>query len=102
MQLPESWTAALFKKFKTIYRERWTGKFENETEINEYRQEWGEALAGLNSEQMRIGLYRSRAEYKWPPNISEFIELAKSQDKNWQHKGAAYRIVVFNKPKTIN
>ncbi len=68
-----------------------------------HRQEWGEALAELTGDEIKLGLYRCRKEKTWPPSIAEFIELAKPRNpEDWRHKGAAYRYFKRGLPKPRN
>ena len=52
--------------------------------------EWAEGLADLTGQQISQGIDLCRKEKSWPPSIAEFRVLAEG-NKDWQHKGSAYK-----------
>ena len=75
-------------------------KFATTEEYNETMAEWGIALADLSPEQIKRGIDLSIDTLSWPPEIAEFITLAKRRN-DWQHRGAAYRKFVKALPKPL-
>ena len=101
-QLPEHWQTALFEKFKKTYRNKFTSKFADTVEYEETMREWGVALADLTPAQIKLGIELSIKTLAWPPEISEFIELAKSGGRDWRQGGMAYKTFRKALPKPIN
>jgi len=97
--LPEHWKTALFERFKATYRNKFTSKFANTEEYNETMQEWGYALVDLSPEQLKRGIELSIKTMAWPPDIAEFIALAKGGGIDWRQQGAAYKPYVKALPK---
>lgn len=65
-------------------------KFATTEQYNETMAEWGVALVGLSSEQIKRGIDLSISTLSWPPEIAEFIALAKGAG-DWRHRGAGYK-----------
>ena len=61
----------IFKKFQSIYLNKWTSALNGIEEIA--MNEWGQALAGLMPEHIERGL--SNLPISWPPTVFEFKEL---------------------------
>lgn len=77
-------------------------KFDTVDEYNETMQEWGIALFGLTAAQLKRGIDESIATLSWPPEIAEFIALAKNASKGWQHRGQAYKLHQRALPKPVD
>ena len=101
-QLPKHWQMALFEKFKKSYRSKFMSKFADAREYNETMEEWGFALVDLTPEQIKNGIELSIKTLSWPPEISEFIELAKSGGRDWRNSGIAYKAFRKALPKPID
>ncbi len=81
---------ALFDKFERIYLHKFTDQFKTEKQYLNAMDEWAEGLFDLSGQQISLGIDRCRKEKSWPPSIAEFRALAE-EDKDWQHKGSAYK-----------
>lgn len=101
-QLPKLWQTALFEKFKKTYRNKFMSKFANAAEYQETMEEWGVALVDLSPDQIKRGIELSIKTLAWPPEIAEFIDLAKSKNNNWHHSGGAYKPFQKALPKPRN
>jgi hypothetical protein len=91
--LSEKWTAALFAKFRAIYGNKWTDQFSSERELSMAKEEWSQALAELQPNQLKNGISWCRVNLDWPPSISQFYKAAKGTAEGWQHKTAAYKVL---------
>ena len=100
-QLPMKWQQALFERFKSVYRNKFMSKFASAAEYNETMREWGIALADLTPDQLKCGIEQSIKTLAWPPEIAEFIALAKGVG-GWEHKGGAYKLHQRALPKPID
>ena len=96
------WQQALFERFKAAYRNKFMSKFASAKEYNETMLEWGVALSDLTNEQLGRGIDLSIKTLAWPPEIAEFIALAKESGKGWQHAGQAYKLHQRALPKPVN
>ena len=101
-QLPRLWQTALFEKFKKTYRNKFMSKFADAKEYQETMEEWGFALVDLSPKQIKRGLDLSIKTLVWPPEISEFIDLAKSKNGDWRQAGNAYKQFQRALPKPRN
>jgi len=76
-------------------------KFASADEYNETMREWGVALADLTPTELKRGIELSIKTLAWPPEIAEFIELAKSSG-GWEHRTGAYKSFRRALPKPVN
>lgn len=75
-------------------------KFADTEEYNETMEEWGFALVDLTPRQVDRGIEISIKTLVWPPEIAEFIALAKGDDH--RQVGLAYKPFAKALPKPIN
>jgi len=68
---------------------RWTSAIDGIEEVAV--REWGKRLEGLTGEQIRHGL--DAWEGEWPPTADEFRQCCLGATADWEHKGAAYRLI---------
>lgn len=90
-----NWVKALFKRFESIYLQKWTDQFAGQTEneiakaLRGAQEEWALGLAGLTGEQLGVGLAYCREALAWPPSIAEFRRACLG-GRDDLHRGAAY------------
>ena len=92
--LPESWTAALFKKFSLAYGNLWNSQFGTQEMTDAAMKEWGQYLGELKPEQIKRGLANLP---DFPPSLPAFKNLCLVADS--LHNSAAYRMFGKALPK---
>ena len=79
--MPKPWATALHKKFSLLYLQKFTSCFQDQEAVNDWCEVWGEALGGLEGEQIKAGLDYARDHHQWPPTCAEFKAACKSRPK---------------------
>ena len=66
----------LFASMYLKYQQRWSSQFTDEALQQAAQVEWGNQLAGLTVDQIRMALERSVRKYPdWPPLVGQFLKL---------------------------
>lgn len=80
-RLPQSWLAALQQRLTTRYGSRFSAALSSPQTTREWREDWGDVLAGLSGEDIAGGLRAlteraaravERGAEDWPPTAAEF------------------------------
>lgn len=74
----------LYQRFQGIYMQKWASQFTSDAMLANWRETWGEGLAGLTADQVRRGL-NGCANLDWPPSLPEFRRLCVGeQQRNYE------------------
>lgn len=71
------WVAALFKRFESIWGDKWLNRVGNLEMLRVVTEDWSQALDGFTGDEIKRGIDTCRAKHTWPPSIAEFIEAAR-------------------------
>lgn len=77
MPLDPSWIDALFSRFEAMYGQQFVDKWKN-MDIAMVKQEWANALHGMNGETIKLALQACRENNIFPPSLPEFYQLCKA------------------------
>lgn len=76
--LPEAWVAKLQSRMMAIYGHKFSSLFQSEHAMDEWRDTWARALAGVTGEQIAAGLEKlATSTDEWPPTSGEFRAMCK-------------------------
>jgi hypothetical protein len=67
----------LFKRFFYIWDRKWAEKLDGMEEGK--KQEWSDAISGMTRKQLDAAIIEARNQFKWPPEISEFLPLCRGE-----------------------
>ena len=68
-------------RFQAIWGYKWTNSLSNNEAIAIAQAEWGQALSHLSGEEIKKGIEHCRANFKYPPSITEFLEHSQDSQK---------------------
>lgn len=77
MPLDPSWIDALFARFEAMYGQQFVDKWKN-VDIAMVKQEWADALHGMDREIIKAALQACRENNTFPPSSPEFYQLCRS------------------------
>jgi hypothetical protein len=63
----------LFKRFFYIWDRKWAEKLDGMEQGK--KDEWKSSISGLTRKQLDAGINEARNQFKWPPEIAEFLPL---------------------------
>ena len=79
-----------------IWPQSWGNIISNVSNLELFKNEWQEALAGMTAQQIKTGIEYSRTRHKWPPTIAEFIEAC-HEGANLEQRAFHHRLKEGNK-----
>lgn len=87
--LDDKTLARLFVVLDAHYPRRFSSQFPTDESERAAKRIWGEALAGLDLEEIKTGLETMRQHYRsYPPTIGEFLELCRPPGRLKKYKEA--------------
>jgi len=94
-----NWVKALFKRFESIFLQKWTDQFHSAAALRAAHEEWSAGLDGVTGDELAVGLDVCRKQMIWPPSIAEFRTSCLGA-KGGVHGSAAYKDFV-SLPKPV-
>ena len=79
------------KRFSAIWKSKYTDQFNSDDDVGNVRTEWIGILSNISCLDIKGGIKRCKAKYAWPPEVSEFLQEAKTEKREGCHK-------LFDKP----
>jgi hypothetical protein len=76
MPLAPSWIDALFSRFEAMYGKQFIDKWQN-VDMVMVKEEWADALDGMDGETIKKALNACRLNNPYPPNSPEFYQLCR-------------------------
>lgn len=77
--LPKAWMQALHRKLAAMYMDKFTRFFSGPELTEDWYSVWGEGLASLTGEQIKVGLSVVQQMHPiWPPTLPEFKACCKA------------------------